>query len=247
MQMTKTWRCCCGGSRPQGCNERSNKPVLPTTLRAAADRQVMPQKSTSMNSAITFQQGFPDELRSEVAELYDAAFGEKISIAIPDKRKRLAILAEAFNPYFCFIAKSGGELVGIAGFKTAKGALTGGMTFGLLRAHLGLPLAIRAICVLALFERALTDGQLLMDGLSVSPKARGSGTGSSLLGILKEHARLEGYRTLRLDVIDTNHAARRLYERLGFVATETAQFAYLRWLLGFGGATTMELDVYAGV
>ena len=126
------------------------------------------------------------------------------------------------------------------------GALTGGMTFGLLRAQLGLPGAIRAICVLALFERALTNGQLLMDGISVSPKARGSGIGSSLLRQLKEHARLEGYRTLRLDVIDTNPAARRLYERVGFVATGTAQFPYLRWLLGFGAATTMEYDVHAG-
>ena len=206
----------------------------------------MPQKPSSMNSAITIQQGFPSKLSSEVAELYDAAFGAKLSIGIPDTKKRLAILEEAFNPQFCFIATSGGELVGIAGFKTATGALTGGMTFGLLRAQLGLPGAIRAICVLALFERALTNGQLLMDGISVSPKARGSGIGSSLLRQLKEHARLEGYRTLRLDVIDANPAARRLYERVGFVATRTAQFPYLRWLLGFGAATTMEYDVHAG-
>ena len=69
-----------------------------------------------MNSAITIQQGFPSKLSSEAAELYDAAFGAKLSIGIPDTQKRLEILEEAFNPPFGFIATSGDELVGIAGF-----------------------------------------------------------------------------------------------------------------------------------
>lgn len=208
---------------------------------------VMPQKMLpEMSDAITFQQGFPDELRLDAAELYDAAFGAKLSIAIPNKDSRLAVLREAFNPSSCFVAMSGGELVGIAGFKTTTGSLTGGMMFGELLAQLGLMKALRASLILALFERKLTKGELLMDGISVSPKMRGSGIGSSLLRQLIEYARIGGYRTLRLDVIDTNPSARRLYERLGFVATNTAKLGYLRWLLGFGAATTMEYDVRAG-
>lgn len=206
----------------------------------------MSQIPTPTSSMIEISQGFPDELRSNAATLYDASFGAKISIAIPDARKRLAILAEAFNPEYCFVAMSGSELVGIAGFKNSSGALTGGMTFALLRKHLGLAGAVRAISVLALFERTLTKGQLLMDGISVSPKARGGGIGTALLHRLKVHARHEGHRTIRLDVIDTNPAARRLYERLGFVATDTARFPYLKWLLGFSAATTMEFNVHDG-
>ncbi|CAJ2376226.1 MAG: hypothetical protein IBGAMO2_240005 [Arenicellales bacterium IbO2] len=48
---------------------------------------------------------------------------------------------------------------------------------------------------------------------------------------------------MRLDVIDINPRARRLYERKGFVAVSTERFAWLRWLLKFGGATRMELRV----
>jgi ribosomal protein S18 acetylase RimI-like enzyme len=207
----------------------------------------MPQKMPSeMRDTITFQQSFPDELRLDAAVLYDAAFGAKLSIAIPNKDSRLAVLREAFNPSSCFVAMSDGELVGIAGFKTTTGSLTGGMTFGKLRAQLGLMKALRASLILALFERKLTKGELLMDGISVSPKMRGSGIGSSLLRQLIDYARIGGYRTLRLDVIDTNPSARRLYERIGFVATSTAKFGYLRWLLGFGAATTMEYNVRAG-
>ena len=70
---------------------------------------------------------------------------------------------------------------------------------------------------------------------------------ATLVRQLTEYARLGGYRTLCLDVIDTNPAARQLFERLGFVATSTAKFGYLQWLLGFGAATTMEYAVHAGL
>ena len=78
----------------------------------------------------------------------------------------------------------------------------------------GLLGAARAVLVLALFHRKLTAGQLLMDGIAVSPKMRGRGIGTKLLRRLEQYARNEGYESLRLDVIDTNPAARRLYERV---------------------------------
>jgi ribosomal protein S18 acetylase RimI-like enzyme len=102
---------------------------------------------------------------------------------------------------------------------------------------------MRAVTILALFQRALRPDQLLMDGISVSPEARGGGIGTKLLDRIKHFAEEEGYRTVRLDVIDTNQAARRLYERQGFVATATSRFGYLRWLLGFSAATTLEYRV----
>ena len=49
-----------------------------------------------MSSVVEIGQGFPDELRSKAAALYDVSFGAKVSIAIPDATKRLAILAEAW-------------------------------------------------------------------------------------------------------------------------------------------------------
>lgn len=184
-------------------------------------------------------------MRAEAAGLYDAAFGAKLSIAIPDKASRLAVLQDAFSPDFCFVAMSGEELVGIAGFKTEAGSLTGRIGVGALRARLGFWKGMRALLVLALFDRPLQKGQLLMDGISVSPAMRGSGVGSALLHQLIAHARARGCEAIRLDVIDTNPAARRLYERIGFVATKTESFSHLRWLLGFGAATTMEYALQA--
>ncbi|MBK7177638.1 MAG: GNAT family N-acetyltransferase [Chloroflexi bacterium] len=61
------------------------------------------------------------------------------------------------------------------------------------------------------------------------------------------YAQQEGYQSVRLGVIETNPAAQRLYERVGFVSIKTEHFAYLKWLLGFGAATEMAFDLHAKV
>lgn len=198
-----------------------------------------------MTEEIKITRGFSEELRPGAASLFDVAFGQKLAVAIPNPELRMQILREALDPSHAFVATSEGRIVGIAGFKTAAGALTSGIRPRLLRKRLGVLGSLRAVAVLALYQRGLRQGQLLMDGISVSPEARGHGIGTKLLDRIKRFAKEEGYRTVRLDVIDTNPAARRLYEREGFVATATARFGYLHWLLGFSAATTLEYRVSA--
>jgi ribosomal protein S18 acetylase RimI-like enzyme len=198
-----------------------------------------------MPQEIIITRGFPDERRSEASALFDAAFGPKLSRAIPDQMLRLKILESALDPWHAFVAMSGGQLIGIAGFKTKNGSLTSGITARLLIDKLGILGALRAIVVLALFQRSLRPSQLLMDGISVAPTARGGGIGTKLLLRIKEFAEAEGYQSVRLDVIDTNHAARRLYEREGFIAISTYRFPYLRWFLDFSAATTLEFRIKA--
>ena len=54
----------------------------------------------------------------------------------------------------------------------------------------------------------------------VSPNARGRGIGSSLLAHLVNAARMEGIRTIQLEVKTVNTNAIRFYERRGFIRTE---------------------------
>jgi ribosomal protein S18 acetylase RimI-like enzyme len=198
---------------------------------------------STISKDIVIMRGFPEGLRAEVARIYDAAFGPKLAIAIPDVVRRLRVLEAAFDPSHCFVAVSSGRVLGIAGFRTRDGGLTSGIGVKLLRAHLGSGGGVRAILILALFARGLRRGELLMDGIAISPEARGGGVGTRLLVELMAFGAREGYLTIRLDVIDTNEGARRLYERLGFVPRRTSNFGYLRWLLGFSAATTLEYRV----
>jgi len=192
-----------------------------------------------MTTEPSIQMGFPDELRQAAAELYDAAFGAKLSRAIPDTASRIALLTRGTLPVFSFVALRDGQLAGIAGFKTAQGSLTGGITFRVLQETLGFLGAIRAGLILSVLERSPAPGQLLMDGIAVAPEMRGAGIGTRLLQRMIEYASREGYQSLRLDVIDTNAAARRLYERMGFAPARHERFAGSKSLLGFEGSTTM--------
>lgn len=196
-----------------------------------------------MTGSIRYLLGVPESLRVEAARLYDEAFGQKFSVAIRNPQKRRAVLAESFLLAYAVAAISKGRLAGLAGFHTKRGALTSGMSVELLQGQLGTLGGLRAAIIFSIYARQPEASELLLDGIAVSRDMRGKGIGTHLLNDLKQYARKNGFRTIRLDVIDTNPAARRLYERQGFVPTRTERFGYLRWLLGFGAATTMIFNV----
>lgn len=194
---------------------------------------------------IVFQIGIPEPFRDDAVNLFEEAFGAKFSVAIPDREKRLSVLSEGLKLDFSVIANTNQKLLGIAGFQTSDGSLTNGITLKSLFKHLGFWGCFRATLIFSLYHRNPINSELLMDGIVVNQDFRGHGIGTKLLENLKAYALSNGYLTIRLDVIDTNPNARRLYERFGFTATKTEQFEYLRGLLGFGASTTMiyELDV----
>lgn len=57
----------------------------------------------------------------------------------------------------------------------------------------------------------------------VHPRARGHGVADALIGIVLQWARAEGHHRVHLWVTETNHPARRLYERFGFAVTGERQ------------------------
>lgn len=191
-------------------------------------------------TSVEILHGIPESMRASAASLYDDAFGEKFAVAISSGEQRLALLVESLNLAFAFCAIEENRLVGIAGYKTRGGSFTDGMTYKALLKHAGLVRGNWAALVFSLYERSHNSGQLLMDGIVVDASARGRGIGTQLLNELTTFGKSKGFNTVRLDVIDTNPDARRMYQRNGFTATRTENFGYLRWLLGFGASTTLE-------
>jgi ribosomal protein S18 acetylase RimI-like enzyme len=130
------------------------------------------------------------------------------------------------------------ELVGVAGFKHAGNGLVG-VQYEAMRQAFGWIGGLWRVLALSIFSRRETPGELLMDGIVVDNSLRGQGIGSQLLDAVVAFAAERGYRRVRLDVVDTNPRARQLYERKGFVATQTASYPYLRAIFNFGSATTL--------
>ena len=183
--------------------------------------------------------GFEDHERATVAALYWQAFGAKLKIPMGPAHKALHFLENALNPAFGLVARDQtGQVAGIAGFKTSEGALVGG---GLrdLAAVYGWPSTLWRAPVLALVERDLAEGTLLMDGICVSAHARGQGLGTALLDAIKKEAVAHNCTSVRLDVIDTNPRARALYEREGFEHVGTEKLGPLAWVFGFSSSAKM--------
>ncbi len=183
--------------------------------------------------------GIPEQYREQAAELYDEAFGQKFSAAIASRERRIELFIESFKLEYAVAAIADGGIVGLAGFQTDDGSLTSGIDYKLLLSQLGFIRGNKAALIFSLYERAKKPDEMIMDGIVVGSSMRGIGIGTRLLEEVASIARELKYQTLRLDVIDANPGARRLYERRGFVVTEEVKFGYLRWILGFGGATTM--------
>ncbi|GEK10128.1 GNAT family N-acetyltransferase [Pseudoalteromonas sp. McH1-7] len=174
------------------------------------------------------------------AELYIEAFGRKFKAAVADRDKLVAIIAKSFVTEYAFGAFEGENLLGIAGFQDAKKGFTSNIDFAVLKEELGFFGAIKAAAIFSLFDRAPAQHELVMDGIAVSKQARGKGIGTALLHAVQNYTRENGFKTLRLDVIDNNPKAKQLYLRTGFVASHHDDFSYLEWLVGFSGATTMH-------
>lgn len=183
--------------------------------------------------------GIPESMRQAAVTLYDDAFGEKFAVAIPSSQQRIGLLNEAINLDFAFGAVTQNRLVGLAGYKSSEGSFTSGMTYESLVKHAGPIRGSWAAIVFSLYERSLVSGQLLMDGIVVDATMRGQGIGTRLLNELTAFAKTNQYNEVRLDVIDTNPDASRMYQRNSFRPVRTERFGYLRWLLGFGASTTL--------
>lgn len=187
---------------------------------------------------ITIKIGLDDVHRDKASTLYYTAFRQKLHPIFRDEQRGLAVLTESLNPQYAIVALHEGDLVGLAGFKDDHGTLidlqtkTMTKTFGFIGGWWRL-------LALSLFERKKQAGVLLMDGIVVDDSMRGLGIGSRLLNAVVDYARDHAYAEVRLDVVDTNPRARQLYERKGFVATDTERYPYLKPIFGFAGSTTM--------
>ena len=190
-----------------------------------------------------YQLGMPESCLASAASLYDEAFGQKFRIAIGSEQQRRSLLMDCFKREYAIVAMAGDKLVGIAGFHTTKGSFTGGIVYKNLVSLLGFIKGSRAALILSLYDRRPEKGDMLMDGIAVHQDYRGKGIGRRLLEELAVYAKEKGYNKLRLDVINTNPGARKLYERVGFEPVKTEWFPYLRWLLGFSGSTAMVLKI----
>jgi GNAT superfamily N-acetyltransferase len=186
--------------------------------------------------------GFGPEHSTAAATLYWNAFSRKLDHAIGPRDRGLGLIERGIDPSRAVVAMQDNELVGLAGFSLDGTALTTIRARDIIK-EFGLWSGFRRIAWASIIHRTPRSDELLIDGIVVRADRRGHGIGTKLMFRLFDVALAHGKRVVRLDVVDTNPAARHLYEGLGFVAIKTEKVPFLRRFMGFAAATTMERPV----
>ena len=210
---------------------------------------------------LELRRGLCEAQRLEAARLYLAAFERKLAPVFGAAARAIPVIAVALELERCLAAVQGGRLVGIVGLNFASTAFpmfveslptnmasnTSGneqrflnLTGANLVHHYGFWRGWLNALLLVTLERRVTAGQLLLDGVAVAPEWRGAGIGTRLLREAEVVALEQGLKSVRLDVVDTNPSAERLYRRLGYTETGRTRLPWpLTLLWGFSHSTAM--------
>ena len=181
-----------------------------------------------------------EDQRPQAGKIYYEAFRRKLQPLVGKPQATLMVLTAGLNLDLAMGALVDGKLLGLAGLHNQAGIFSR-VTWRSSIQHMGLLRGAYAWAVLNLFGAGANcpPGHLRIAALAVDASARGQGLGSLLLDAIFARARSEGCTAVRLEVVDTNTAARRLYERLGFVAVETHTYLIPRSWLDFSADTVM--------
>lgn len=197
---------------------------------------------TGPETPVRITVGFGPEHRDAAANLYWDAFGRKLDHAIGPRSRGIGLIERGLDPSRAVAAFQADDLVGIAGFNLGGRALTTIRAWDIVK-EFGPWSGLRRIAWASILHRKPPPDALSMDGIVVRADRRGHGIGKLLLARLFEIAEENGKRVVRLDVVDTNPAARLLYDHQGFVEIKTEKTPLLRRVMGFSAATTMERPV----
>jgi len=143
-------------------------------------------------------------------------------------------LTAVFNLDMAIGAFADGEWLGLAGLHSAAGIFSRVRLSDCWK-QLDPLRGFYAWVVLNLFGAGAKcpPGHLRIAAIAVDEKARGKGLGSLILESIFAKAHREGFKAVRLEVVDTNLRAKKLYESLGFGVIETHAYPVSSGWLGF--------------
>jgi len=183
--------------------------------------------------------GVPVNQRCRVAEIFYEAFEGKTSKIFVEKNKAVTFVSTYLRDDRTLVAFKDGVAVGFAGLQY------GGKSF--IDATLQQTVKIFGLGTLRvalfggifLFNR-VRQNEIHLEAIAVSASEQGKGVGSKLLQATIDHALSNGFSQIKLEVIETNQNARRLYEKTGFKKFKIQRIPYpFSRLLGFGSVTEM--------
>ncbi len=162
------------------------------------------------------RRGLASEHLAEAAALYWQAFGRDILPFGVSRARGEALIRLALRPQMALVALDAhGGLAALAGIRDETGGLLGSDA-GSFRAVWGGLKGGSIWLASQLYRSGPETSDMVLDGVIVAPERRGQGYAQALVAAAADLAAEGGYSGLRAEVAPTNHAARQLYQSLGF-------------------------------
>ena len=193
---------------------------------------------------IQYLEYLPAEFADQAIALYFSALSAKLEPILGNIHSAREALERTLATDRCLAAVRDQQLLGMMGIQTVSGGFLN-PTLNILVKHYGVFGGILRLGGLSLLHHRTVSGELYVDGVAVAAEHRGRGIGSHLFSLLEKVALKMGIRKITLEIIDTNHRAKTLYERLGFVQTkeQTVRPFNLIFKFPFKSAILMEKNI----
>ncbi len=185
----------------------------------------------------------PGEMIAQAAEVYYGEFRQKYNglLLIPrSEEQALRILRQSMDLSKGFFALDNqGNLLGLVGLGYRDGGFVK-YKWDLLLKEFGFFGAVMRKVIKFFEAPGLKKDHMRIEGIVVTERAQGKGIGTALLNEVFEQAKQEGFKSIHLEVINTNPRARSLYHRLGFKDTGRVFYGPLTLKAGFTWIWRME-------
>jgi len=195
------------------------------------------------SEGISLQYGLPATYAHQAAEIYYQAFGAKMQPLLRSDKHGVAVIEPDLNLDVALGAVENEQLLEMAGLRFGQDRFWQPRVSSVVREVgwlTGLP---RALVLMLVASGGGHPGALYIEALAVRADCRGRGIGTKLLEQSIAMARERGLREVCLDVADTNTGARRLYERMGFIAWRTRRLPPFARVSGLTALIDMKRPV----
>ena len=187
--------------------------------------------------------GVPKNQRRRVAQIFYETFQDKLKRIFGNKQKFESLIASSLRDDRILVAIIDEVVVGFAGLHYHKKTYSD-PSFSQIVKIFGLT-TIRALLFLIVssFNKPKPH-QLHLDTLAVSTEEQGKGIGTRLLQSTIDLARTQNISQIKLEVIQTNQKAKKLYEKIGFKTAKVTNIPYpFSYLIGFRSFDEMHYNL----
>ncbi len=173
----------------------------------------------------------PQELHESAATIFDAAFASKFRSILSCQNDRAKIYRLMFSRVPIIYIEEDNVLKGMLVPSTYTS--TKAFTSRDILLTLGLCKGLFPAILTSIIRHKTPQGSVCVEFLAVDTQQRGKGVGTKLFDYVQNWAIGNSYSNIILDVVDSNHNAKKLYNRIGFVDVRITKLGFLSRMLGW--------------